>query len=180
MRDRLGVVLVCLILTACGSGGGSAYSQSTKDRVNPESVESSTVTPPYVYSTASLNGIYSVVLGGELNGQFNLIGSFKADGKGRISAGTLLQNGFNPNPYPLTVAEECTVTFSGTYSIKSSASGVMIITFKVPTTSVCAVEDSGVENYRDGGVFYLQLGQQGSTVLLGSYTGHLSGTAIRQ
>jgi len=146
-----------IVLALSCMGLGKAQAQSAEGHSTSETPGSSIVAAPYVYSDASLNGTYSVVLGGDTNGNFSLIGAFKADGKGHITAGSLLQNGFNPAPYPPAAVDECIITFSGTYSVKSNASGVMTVVFDVPASSACNSEDSQIQKYQDAGVFYLSL-----------------------
>lgn len=103
MKNAIGiaVVLYLAMLTGCsGSGGGNSLVS-----VPPVLAQSG-------YSTASVNGTYSIVFG---NQDYSGLGSFVADGNGNISSGTI-----NINP---GAGVSCGYQVAGTYSLTNSASG---------------------------------------------------------
>jgi hypothetical protein len=154
------VTLTLAIIAGCGSGGVSSIT-------NPPPVSAQTT-----YSNASLSGTYSLSLIGYATSQGNFsdfIGSFKADGNGNISSGTLTQYGTNNY-----LTGTCPVTFTGTYSINSDASGTASITASSAGTNGCTV--SGPIK------FGTEAGQQGVTLHFGESDGNglLSGVATKQ
>jgi hypothetical protein len=116
-----------------------------------------------------------MLYGNESSGQTDVaqfIGSFKADGKGKITAGTFHQYWWPKG--------SCTGTFTGTYSMGTNAAG--IVTLNLSSTE----KDCGADpQWHELGEFQfrIQLGQQGQTMLLvesDSSTAHLIGTAVKQ
>jgi hypothetical protein len=135
MKQSCAAALLVLLLSGCGSSGSSSSSSSLP-----------VVSAQTTYSNASVTGTYSVVL--EEGYTESLIGSFKADGNGNITAGTFTDN--------QGAGSLCSVTASGTYSLGSSASGTATITFNstgncIPTRALN---------------FNLQAGAQGNSLQL--------------
>lgn len=159
-------LIVCLLgtiglisLAGCSGGGGSIVSPS------PVSAQTG-------YSNASISGTYSLLL--SVGSQGAGIGSFSADGNGKISAGTLKI---------VNYSSSCTVGFTGTYNLASNASG---------TATVTATETSGSSGclgdwtQLTSGSFNVQAGASGASMLFATATPPgggavmLSGSAIKQ
>jgi hypothetical protein len=86
-----------------------------------DSTKSASMTVAVLYSNASIQGPYVFSVGGnKLGVQFSTVGSFKADGKGNISAGEL------DTSSPGVV--DSNLTFSGTYSVGSDGRGSATLT----------------------------------------------------
>jgi hypothetical protein len=163
MRFAAGITMICAlgVLAGCSGGGGI----------------SSIITPPPVnaqttYSNASLNGTYSINLAG-INGKgenvSSFIGFFKADGAGNLSAGTLTQYGIGSD-----ITGSCALTFTGTYSLQSTAVGTATITVSSSGTNGCTL--SGPIQ------FATQAGLQGQSLhfVESDSIGLVSGTATKQ
>ncbi len=145
----------------CGGSGGPVSSI-----INPPPVQAQTFT----YSNAAMNGTYSLALiRGEVESDY---GSFKADGNGNITAGSL------------TITESgtgvmCTLTFTGTYTIKSDATGTASVTLAPSAGAGCP--ESSLNNATMS--YVILAGQQGSALLLSPAASNgdwLPGTAIKQ
>jgi hypothetical protein len=140
----------------CGSSGSGSSSI-----VNPPPVQAQSG-----YSNSSITGTYSIVLSrGDAESD---IGSFKADGNGNISSGTL--SVIQGVGFPI-----CTVSFTGTYSLQSTASGTANINTQPSNTSACAGLTSQSVS------FVLQAAQSGDSVLFAANTTAMySGSASKQ
>jgi hypothetical protein len=155
---------ICLVLiTSCGSSGSGSTSVVT------------TVQAQSGYSNASITGTYSLSLatpygglGGGI-GSSEAIGSFTADGAGNISAGTLTERGVEPTA--------CNSTFTGTYSLQSTASGTATLAVTSKLTS-----GPGTCNAKGTLLFSIYAGQSGGSLLFNESDGVLlfSGNAIKQ
>ncbi|MGA8090646.1 MAG: hypothetical protein WCA10_25450 [Terracidiphilus sp.] len=151
------LALVSLVsLVGCGSsGGGSSV-------VNPPPVQAQSG-----YSNSSINGTYSIMLSrGDAESD---IGSFKADGNGKITNGTLTVIQGIPG-------QNCPLTFTGSYSLQSTAAGTGTITTQPSTAPACANLASRTLN------FTIQAAQSGDTILIAESDDVLmySGSASKQ
>lgn len=151
------------LLTACGTSASSGGSSI----VPPVQAQST-------YSNASISGTYSLNLSstynsGQGSGYTADIGSFTADGAGNITAGTLMEH------YAGT--EVCSLSFTGTYTLQSNASGTATLTEKATL-----VNGAGPCRANLSIPFTIAAGQQGASLLLSESDGIglLSGIAVKQ
>jgi hypothetical protein len=176
MRTRAGVALISTFsfLAGCGS------SSRTLPVVNAQTT----------YSNASIEGLYSINLSGVTSAAgidptnpigitgtsaqlASFIGSLKADGDGHMS-GALQEFGANANSVSV-----CTVTFTGTYNLQNSPSGLV-------TLMVASKGTDGTSNANctwSGPVqFLLQAGLYGQSLHLAEADGRglITGVATRQ
>jgi hypothetical protein len=131
------------LLTSCGSSGGGSTSI-----IPPVQAQSG-------YSTASISGTYSVLFHQYIFGAY--IGSFKADGNGNITSGTLTWSNFGTTPYTCTG-----ITFSGTYNLQSTAIGTASLTLTGPNVNSSCTSPSA----QTSGSFIIQAGSDGASLLL--------------
>jgi hypothetical protein len=161
---RFAMLCVLGVLAGCSGSGGGISSVITPPPVSAQTT--------YSYSNASLNGTYSVNLAG-VNGKSeevsSFIGSFKADGAGNLSAGTLTQYGIDES-----VSGSCSLTFTGTYSVQNTAVGAATITVSSSGTNGCTLSGPIV--------FVTQAGLQGQSLhfVESDGVGLVSGTATKQ
>lgn len=147
-------VLSLSVMSVCSSGSGSG----------------SSIIPPVQaqagYSNASVTGTYSIVFG---NQDYSGLGSFVADGSGKITSGTV-----NINP---GTGATCGYQVAGTYSLSSTASGTAAMTI-TPSAGNNAQVCGPAETLQ----FSIQAASQGATLLLNQYsTGNeYWGSAFRQ
>lgn len=162
MRFAAKFAMICALGVLAGCSGSGIGSITNPPPVNAQAT----------YSNASLSGTYSINLAG-INGnngtESDFIGSFKADGNGNISSGTMTQYGTNDN-----VTGSCALTFTGTYSLQSNASGTATVTIASSGTNGCTL--SGPVQ------FGIEAGQQGAILHFGESDGLglVSGTASKQ
>jgi hypothetical protein len=110
------------------------------------------IQPPsaqFVYTSSSVKGNYAVQFS---SSNFGGVGSFTADGKGKITGGNLTLN-FN--------GEACPFGISGAYSVRDTGSGSFTFTL-TPTDTKCwhALKFT----------FAAELGQQGASLVLSDNT----------
>jgi len=156
----LAAAISLALLTSCGSSGGTSI-------IQPVQAQSG-------YSNASITGTYSLSLAspynsGQGSGFTDGTGSFVADGAGNITSGTLTEH--------YAGAEVCTLTFTGTYSLQSNASGTATLNEKATLVS-----GTGPCRANQALPFWISAGQQGASILLGESDGVnlLSGAAVKQ
>ena len=139
---------------ATSSSGGTVF--------NPPPVQAAT------YSNASITGTYAVnFTAANTSSIFTSIGTFVADGNGTITSGALSEYaGGTP----------CTVSFTGTYTLKADASGTATLTTKPSGTAGCPVAATGSLQLA------IQAAQQGQALLITeSDQGSVAtGTALKQ
>jgi hypothetical protein len=159
MKRRAVFFALCGCLTLIGCGGSSPSSI-----LNPAPVQAQAT-----YSDASVNGTYSIFLvRGDAESE---IGSFKADGTGNISSGSLTAN------LGVTGGNACSVNLSGTYTLQSSAAGTGTITTAAPGSgTTCNYSLNPMTLH-----FLIQAGQQGNVLLFTSSDNQMySGSAVKQ
>jgi hypothetical protein len=126
------------------------------------------------YSNTSITGTYSILL--SVGAQGTAAGSFKADGNGNITAGTLKI---------VNYSSTCTVGFTGTYSLSSDASGTASLTSTLSSGSSSCLGDWN--QLSPTGTFSIQAGGSGASLLFAtsavpasSGSVMLSGSAVKQ
>jgi hypothetical protein len=159
-------IIALTLVTSCSSSGGP----------------SSIITPVLAqsgYSNASIAGTYSISLttpwgtgaGGGI-GSSEDIGSFTADGAGKITAGTLTER---------SMYETCTSTFTGTYTLQSTATGIATL---IVTSTLAS--GSGTCNAKGTIPFTINAGQSGASLLFhesdttSTSVAMFSGIAVKQ
>ena len=148
----LAATISLALLSGCGSSGATSV-------IQPVQAQSG-------YSNASVTGTYSVYLSEGTSE--TLIGSFAADGNGKITSGSLAENNGPGN---------CTMSITGTYNITSSASG----TATIASASAGLVGCPGSGNSTTSLPFSIQVGQQGASIVFaGSGNLMFSGSATKQ
>jgi hypothetical protein len=148
------------LLTSCGSSGGTSL-------IPPVIAQSG-------YSNASLTGTYSLFLASTINdnnamGYSEDIGAFIADGAGNLTSGTLAER--------FAGTAVCTLTFTVTYSLQSTASGAATLVTKSTLTS-----GTGTCRPNETLTFSIFAGQSGASLLFNESdgTGLLAGSATKQ
>lgn len=155
---NLAILCLSLFLAGC-SGGSSSFGGSV---FNPPPVQAA------AYSNASVIGTYSVnFTAANATGVFTSIGTFVADGSGNITSGALSE---------YAGGVPCTVSFTGTYTIKADTSGTAALTTKPAGSAACPTNATG--NLQ----LAIEAAQQGQSLLITeSDTGVVAtGTAIKQ
>jgi hypothetical protein len=148
------------LTTGCGNSGGLS------NIVTPVQAQTG-------YSIASITGTYSLSLASPTNNSGNgfaeAIGSFTADGAGKISSGTLVERFGGATAV-------CTLAFPGTYSLQSNASGTATLT----VTSTLTSGSGGCPNATL--TFNIYAGQSGASLLFNETdsSGLFSGNATKQ
>ena len=156
----LPLLVSAAFLAFTGCSGASSSSGGTV--FNPPPVQAAT------YSNASITGTYAVnFTAANTTSIFTSIGTFVSDGNGNITAGALSE---------YAGGVPCTVSFTGTYSLKADASGTAVLTTKPSGTTGCAANATGSLQVA------IQAAQQGQSLLLTeSDQGSIAtGTALKQ
>ena len=171
---RFAAIFFPMALVAC-SATNSSSTTGSNPITNPPPVNAQTT-----YSNAALSGTYSFSSGiGEATNTNSLIpvaGTLQFDGNGNITSGTFQY------PVPGLPANNPRIySFTGTYSVSSSASGTATLTF----TQLSGNTNQGFNPIIPTGssfAFTLQAAQQGASVILAESDGlqYISIIALKQ